>query len=266
MGGLLKKMPVTGYTFMVGCLAIAGIPPFAGFWSKDEILLAAFDSGHYVLFTMAALTAFMTAFYMWRLFFLVFTGSENHGEQPKESPRAMTLPLVVLAVFATLGGLIGTPWAPMWQDKIFFGHPHHAEPNFMIMLGSVVLAVAGIYLAYNLYGIDKSRAEIMAKKYNFFWRLSYNKFYVDELYLWFTHTMVDGAAKILYLFDVYVVDGVFVNGIAALTKLSGEKLRIFQTGRLQNYALVFFLGVLFVAVILAFTEPSLLLGLKGGVN
>lgn len=266
MGGLLKKMPITGYTFMVGCLAISGIPPFAGFWSKDEILLAAFDSGHYVLFAMAALTAFMTAFYMWRLFFLVFTGQSNYEEEPHESPKTMTVPLIILAVFATLGGLVGTPLLPLWQNWIFFGHPHHAEPNTFIMLGSVVLAAAGIYLAYNLYSIDKSRAQSLAEKYKPLWSLSYNKFYIDEIYQWFNHTMVDGAAKLSYLFDVYVVDGVIVHGIAALTRLTGHKLRVFQTGRLQNYALVFFLGVLLVAVVLAFTEPSLLVGLRGGVN
>ncbi len=266
MGGLLKKMPVTGYTFMVGCLAITGIPPFAGFWSKDEILLAAFDSGHYILFTMAALTAFLTAFYMWRLFFLVFTGRASYEDEPHESPKTMTVPLIVLAVFAVLGGLVGTPWAPLWQNWIFFGHPHHGEPNTLIILGSVVLAAAGIYLAYNLYGIDRTRAQALAEKYKCLWSLSYNKFYIDELYLWFNHTMVDGAAKLSYLFDVYVIDGVFVHGIAALTRLSGQKLRVFQTGRLQNYALVFFIGVLFVAVVLAFTEPSLLVGLKGGGN
>ncbi|MFZ5631638.1 MAG: NADH-quinone oxidoreductase subunit L [Bacillota bacterium] len=268
MGGLLKKMPVTGYTFMVGCLAIAGIPPFAGFWSKDEILLAAFDTGHYVLFVMAAFTAFLTAFYMWRLFFLAFTGEENPENHPHESPLNMTLPLVALAVLSAVGGLVGTPWAPFWQEWIFFGHPHHAEPNYMIMLGSVVLAAAGIYLAYNLYCADreKARARAWAEKYRFFYTISFNKYYIDEIYLWFNHTFVDGAARLFYLFDIYVVDGVFINGIAAITRLSGEGMRVTQTGRLQNYALVFFLGVLAVAVVLAFTDPTMAAGLTGGAK
>jgi len=268
MGGLLKKMPITGYTFMVGCLAIAGIPPFAGFWSKDEILLAAFDTGHYVLFTMAALTAFMTAFYMWRLFFLAFMGEEKPENHPHESPWNMTLPLVVLAVGAAAGGLMGTPWAPLWQEWIFFGEAHHVEPNYLIMLGSVVLAGAGIYLAYTLYCADqtKAKAHALAEKYKFFWTVSYNKYYIDEVYLWFNHTFVDGAAKLFYLFDIYVVDGIIVNGLAAITRLSGEGMRVSQTGRLQNYALVFFLGVLAVAVILAFTDPSTAASLTGGAK
>ncbi|MFZ5596284.1 MAG: NADH-quinone oxidoreductase subunit L [Bacillota bacterium] len=266
MGGLLKKMPITGYTFMVGCLAIAGIPPFAGFWSKDEILLAAFDSGHYVLFTMAAVTAFMTAFYMWRLFFLAFTGDEKPENHPHESPWNMTLPLVALAIFATVGGLVGTPWKPLWGEWIYFAHPHHAAPNFLIMGGSVVLALAGIYLAYTLYYADKSKAKAaaMMQKYSLLYLLSYNKFFIDEIYLWFNHTIVDGSAKLFYLFDIYVVDGIIVNGIAAFTRLTGESMRVAQTGRLQNYALVFFLGVLAVAVLLAFTDPSTAFGLVTG--
>ncbi len=268
MGGLLKKMPVTGYTFMVGCLAIAGIPPFAGFWSKDEILLAAFETGHYVLFAMAALTAFMTAFYMWRLFFLVFMGDEKPENHPHESPPVMTLPLVALAVLAAVGGLMGTPWAPYWQEWIFFGHPHHPDPNYMIMIGSVVLAGAGICLAYTLYCADrtKARARAMAEKYKFFWTVSFNKYYIDEVYLWFNHTFIDGAARLFYLFDIYVVDGIIVNGIAAITRLSGEGMRVTQTGRLQNYALVFFLGVLAVAVLLVFIDPSSAVGLTGGAK
>ncbi|MBC7325741.1 MAG: NADH-quinone oxidoreductase subunit L, partial [Moorella sp. (in: Bacteria)] len=140
MGGLLKKMPITGWTFFIGCVAIAGIPPFAGFWSKDEILLATLESGHYVLFAMAAFTAFLTAFYMFRLFFLVFTGEENPANHPKESPWVMTVPLIVLAILSTVGGWVGTPWANVWSEWIFFGHPHHGEPNYVVMLGSVVLA------------------------------------------------------------------------------------------------------------------------------
>jgi NADH-quinone oxidoreductase subunit L len=266
MGGLIKKMPITGYTFMIGCLAIAGVPPFAGFWSKDEILLAAFDNGNYVLFTLAAMTAFMTAFYMWRLFFLAFMGEEKAENHPHESPWSMTVPLIILAFFATVGGLVGTPWAPVWGEWIFFGHPHHVEPNYVIMIGSVVLGLAGIYLAYTLYCADKEKAKAhaLAEKYRFLHTLSFNKFYIDEIYLWFNHTIVDGSAKLFYLFDIYVVDGIIINGLAAVTRLTGEGLRVAQTGRLQNYALVFFLGVLALAVVLAFTDPATAFGLATG--
>lgn len=268
MGGLIKKMPITGWTFVVGGLAIAGVPPFSGFWSKDEILVATFNSGHYVLFAMAAMTAFLTAFYIWRMIFLAFFGEEKPENHPQESPWNMTFPLVVLAVMAALGGLMGTPWKSVWSRWIFFGEPHHADPNYMIMIGSVVLAFTGIYLAYNLYCADRTqeRASVWAERYGLFYALSYNKYYIDEIYLWINHTIVDGAAKLFYIFDIYVVDGIFVNGIASLTRKSGTGMKVLQTGQLQNYALVFFLGVLAVAVVLAFADSSVILGLKGGAQ
>ncbi|MDK2888515.1 MAG: NADH-quinone oxidoreductase subunit [Thermoanaerobacter sp.] len=268
MGGLIRKMPLTGWTFVIGGLAIAGIPPFAGFWSKDEILAVTLESGHYVLFVMAAFTAFLTAFYMWRLIFLTFFGEENPENHPHESPAVMTLPLVGLAILSTIGGLVGTPWAPYWSEWIFFGHPHHVEPNYWVMIGSVVLAAAGIYLAYQLYYVDKakSRAKALAQRYNHIYTILYNKYYIDEIYLWFNHTIVDGAAKLFYLFDIYVVDGIIVNGLGKLTCLLGEGIRVSNTGRLQNYALVFFLGVLAVVVLLAFTGPSAASLIVGGVK
>lgn len=268
MGGLIKKMPITGWTFVIGGLAIAGIPPFAGFWSKDEILAVTLESGHPILFAMAAFTAFLTAFYMWRLIFLAFFGEEKPENHPHESPFVMTVPLIVLAILATVGGLIGTPWKPLWQDWIFFGHPHHMEPNYTVMLGSIVLAVAGISLAYRLYCADKtkSKAHALAAKYRSIHTLLYNKYYIDEVYLWFNHTIVDGSAKLFYLFDIYVVDGIIINGLGFLTKLTGEGMRVGQTGRLQNYALVFFLGVLAVAIIMAFTAPSSASMVLGGVK
>lgn len=268
MGGLLKKMPVTGLTFIIGGLAIAGIPPFAGFWSKDEILVATLESGNYVLFAMAALTAFLTAFYMWRLIFLVFFGEENPQNHPKESPLVMTLPLVVLAGFSAVAGLIGTPWAPWWGEWIFFGHAHHGEPNYVVMIGSTVLAVLGIYLAYRLYCADRQKVIVkeLTERYRPIYTLLYNKYYIDEIYMWLNHTLVDGAAKVFYLFDIYVVDGIIVNGVAHVTGLLGEGLRVPATGRLQNYALVFFLGVLAVFVVLAFVSPTSAGSIIGGVR
>ncbi|MHB1041504.1 MAG: NADH-quinone oxidoreductase subunit L [Eubacteriales bacterium] len=268
-GGLKKKMPITFITFVIGGLAIAGIPPFAGFWSKDEILSVTLHSGHYVLFAMAAFTAFLTAFYMWRMIFLVFWRDENPELHPHESPLLMTGPLMVLALLATVGGLVGTPWANFWGEWIKFGHAaHEAAPDYMVMGGSVVLAVAGISLAYYIYVKNIHLADQLANRFRAIHTVLYNKYYVDELYLWFNHTFIDGAAKLLYLFDIYVVDGVIINGIGAITRESGGGLRIFQTGRLQNYALVFFLGVLAVAVVLAATSGTSTAAslLRGGVN
>ncbi|GAB6157656.1 NADH-quinone oxidoreductase subunit L [Desulfotomaculum varum] len=263
MGGLLKKMPITGWTFVVGGLAIAGIPPFSGFWSKDEILavtLAYARHGHalgYILFTMATLTAFLTAFYMWRMIFLAFFGKEKPENHPHESPWNMTLPLIVLAILAALGGLVGTPWANRWSQWIHYGQPHHGEPVIWLMVLSVVLAVAGIGLAYLLYCKDeeKKTARQLAVRFATLYRLSYNKYYVDELYLWFTRRVVDAGANLLYWFDIYIVDGI-VNGLAGITRGSGMGLRYLQTGKLQTYALVFFLAVLVITAVLAFGDTS----------
>lgn len=267
MGGLVKKMPITAWTFVIGGLAIAGIPPFSGFWSKDEILVSTLAEGHYVLFAMAAFTAFLTAFYMWRMIFLAFFGEENPANHPKESPWTMTVPLIVLAAGAIGAGWMGTPWNNIWAEWIYFGHPHHAAANYGAMLLSVVLAVSGIYLAYTLYlkDAEKKRAKAMAKWFGPVYRMLYNKYYIDELYLWFNHALVDGTAKLFYLFDIYVVDNI-VNGIGAFAKLSGDGLRVFQSGRLQNYVLIFFLGVLAVAVLMAFTGPSAASLVLGGVK
>ena len=265
MGGLIKKMPITGWTFVIGGLAIAGIPPFAGFWSKDEILLETFLHGHYVLFIMASITAFLTAFYMWRMIFLVFFGDEKAENKPHESPLSMTVPLLVLAVLAAFGGLIGTPWTHLWQDWIFFGYPHQVVPIYWIMFLSVALAVGGIGLAYLLYVKDQSKAVQLADRYKGIHSLSFNKYYVDEIYMWITRVVVDRSAKLTYLFDIYVVDGI-VNGLAKSTKGLGIGLRYTQTGRMQSYALVFFLAVLVITIVLAIGDSSATPLAMGGVK
>lgn len=272
MGGLIKKMPITGWTFVIGGLAIAGIPPFAGFWSKDEILLVTLEyakHGHalgYILFFMAAFTAFLTAFYMWRMIFLAFFGNEKPENHPHESPVSMTFPLIVLAAFATLGGLVGTPWANYWGEWIHFGEVHHGEPAILLMLLSVVLAAAGIGLAYQLYHKDQERINVkrLAERYQSLYKISYNKYYIDELYQWFTQKVVDASARLTYLFDIYVVDSI-VNGLAVMTKYTGVGMRFGQTGKLQTYALVFFVAVLVITVVLAYGSPTSA-GIMGGVK
>lgn len=271
MGGLIKKMPITGWTFVIGGLAIAGIPPLAGFWSKDEILLDTLIAGsqlssiYYVLFAMALFAAFLTAFYMWRLIFLTFFGDEKPENHPHESPWTMTLPLVVLAVGAISSGWIGIPWNNIWADWIYFGHPHHLDPNYLLMITSALVGAAGIALAYRLYCADKSKelANQLADRFSGLHTILYNKYYIDEIYLWFNHTVVDGSARLLYVFDIYLIDGI-VNGISGFAKLSGEGLRVFQTGRLQNYALVLVLGILAIAVLMTLTGPSAVSLVLGG--
>jgi NADH-quinone oxidoreductase subunit L len=266
MGGLVKKMPITTWTFVTASLAIAGIPPLSGFWSKDEILTMTLAEGHLILFLLASFTAFLTAFYMWRLTFLAFFGPENPENHPHESPPVMTVPLMLLAFFSVVVGWIGTPWWPFFGEWIRFGEVHH-EANYLVMVSSTLLGVAGILLAWYIYHVDRSRAYALAERFKPVYKLLWHKYYIDELYLWFNHTFVDGAAKLLYLFDIYIVDGVIVNGIGFLTRFSGAVLRLGQTGQLQTYALVLFLGVLALAVLLALGGSSAgLLTLLGGVK
>ncbi|HZK18002.1 MAG TPA: NADH-quinone oxidoreductase subunit L [Clostridia bacterium] len=253
MGGLVKRMPVTSWAFVIGGLAIAGIPPFAGFWSKDEILAVTLQSGHTILFVVAALTAFLTAFYMWRLIFTAFFGDEKPENQPQESPISMLFGICGLAVLAVLGGFVNTPWAPWFGKWINFGGFHHTAPNYGIMALSVVLAVSGIYLAYRLYIVDKKAVELVKERFKPIHTLLYNKYYVDEVFLWFTHRVMDGLARVTYWIDIYIVDSI-VNGIGYSASFLGERFRFAQTGQLQTYVLVFFVAIVVISVILAFSS------------
>ncbi|GAW29674.1 MULTISPECIES: NADH-quinone oxidoreductase subunit L [unclassified Carboxydocella] len=268
MGGLRKKMPYTAWTFVIGGLAIAGIFPFAGFFSKDEILLVTLESGHTALYWLASITAAMTAFYMWRMIFLTFFGPEKPENHPHESPFSMLLPLFVLAFLSVVGGWVGTPWGPEhgWAYWIRSGEYHHAEANYGIMIVSTILALAGIGLAYLMYLKRVISYEKVAERAGLLYKLSYNKYFIDEIYLWFNHTIVDGLGKLLYWFDIYVIDGI-VNGLGFFTRELGGGLRYAQTGRLQNYALVLFLAIVIIAIYLAMGSPAKeMLAMLGGGN
>ncbi|ATW28037.1 NADH-quinone oxidoreductase subunit L [Candidatus Formimonas warabiya] len=266
MGGLRKKMPVTAWTFVIGGLAIAGIPPFAGFWSKDEILTVTLESGHVALYAIAAVTALLTAFYMWRMIFLAFFGEEKPENHPHESPFSMLLPLVVLAFLSIVGGLVGTPWTENgFGYWIHFGGHHEAEVNWMVMISSTLLGVVGILGAYFLYGRKTDLPHKLAESFRPVYQLLYHKYYIDEIYQWFNHTIVDGLGKLLYYFDIYVVDNI-VNGIAGFTRLAGGFLRYFQTGMVQTYALIIFIGIIVIVLALTFMDPAAANLVLGGVR
>ncbi len=247
MGGLLPKMKVTGITFIIGTLALAGVPPFAGFWSKDEILLKAFQSGHVVLFGVAVLTSFLTAFYMARLIFLVLFGKPRSDLPAHESPKTMTVPLMVLAFFAAFVGLLGSPATHhAFQGFVYFGVAPEGETHASngIMLLSTAIGLLGISLAYLLYMAGHKILPVSVRaRFAPLYRLLLNKYYVDEIY---EAVLVRPCLKLCEFsstFDRLVVDGL-VNGVAQVMQWVSATLRPIQTGMVQNYLLIQVLGVI----------------------
>jgi NAD(P)H-quinone oxidoreductase subunit 5 len=277
MGGLRKHMPITATTFLIGTLAICGIPPFAGFWSKDEILHQAYVANP-GLWMVGFVTAGITAFYMFRMYFSTFEGEfrgenkaalavidgeqeqlfgkkaqgdhdEHHGHEPHESPWAMTFPLMVLAVPSMAIGLLGTPFANYFESFIHapgevFTQEAVDLPEFLIMGGSSVgIGLIGITLAVMMYVQGKIDPAKWAKNYPSLYALSKNKWYFDEIYdLVFVKTTRRLARQVLEV-DYKVVDGL-VNLTGFVTLLSGEGLKYLENGRAQFYALIVFGAVL----------------------
>lgn len=255
MGGLWKKMPITGWTFFIGVLAISGMPPFAGFWSKDEILANALHNGHPIIYAVGLFTAFLTAFYMSRLFFVVFMGPEKPENHPHESPWSMTIPLMILAFFSVFGGFAALP-EHNFAFFVHYGEFEHEAIDWVLAGISVFAGLLGIGLAYVTYVTKAISAEGVATQFSGVYKLLKNKYYIDELYLWLIHHIMDGMAKVLYWFDIYIVDGI-VNGLALITRGSGKVLRRINTGQLQTYAMVFFFAVVVIFMVFAFGEGQL---------
>jgi NADH-quinone oxidoreductase subunit L len=270
MGGLARFMPATYWTFLIGTLALAGVPPLAGFWSKDEILLEAFKHNP-PLYAMGALTSFLTAFYMFRVIFYTFTGTlRSHHAHPHESPAVMTRPLMVLAFFAAVVGFVGAPFfgAPIAHFIEFEGIAH-AKFDWGFAFVSTLIAVSGILAAAAVYYWKVVPSAILRRAAGPVFALVANKYYVDELYgvlfvrptvavagylRTFDVYVVDmivnlvgfagvGLARLYRVFDLYVVDGI-VNLLGWIAKALGGTLRYVQTGRAQNYLLAIALGVI----------------------
>jgi NADH-quinone oxidoreductase subunit L len=265
MGGLAKKMPITTKTFVIGSLALAGIFPLAGFWSKDEILLSAQSNGYTGLYLVGSLVAFLTAFYMFRLVFVAFYGPAKPENHPQESPAVMTIPLMILAFLSVVGGFVGMPWLHTnFGSYVYFGEAHHGY-SLTIMVASTLLALAGIYLAYLMYYKKVISAEAMANRFRPIYTLLYNKYYIDEIYQWLIDRVIDGAGRAAYWVDIHIVDGI-VDGFAGLTKWSGQHLRYLQTGQTQHYGMVLIVAVLIITLLLGFYDPSLGVYTWGGGN
>ncbi len=240
MGGLRKLMPITHITFLIACLAIAGIPPFAGFFSKEEILLAAFHSNKMVFF-VALFTSGLTAFYMFRLYFSIFWSKESHVHENGhgEGTLTMKLPLVILAVFAVFAGFF--PIASLVTSD---GLALETHIDYLFSLTPVALAVAGILLASSLYKSENSKPQSIATTLGGLYTAAHKKFYMDELYMFITHKIIFNLiGKPAAWIDKNIVDGL-MNLFADTTAQISDNMKGLQSGKLQQYASYFFVGVL----------------------
>ncbi|MBI4007230.1 MAG: NADH-quinone oxidoreductase subunit L [Planctomycetes bacterium] len=286
MGGIFKYMKITSLTFLIGSLSLLGIPPFSGFFSKDEILLAAYSTHNLPLFIMGLITVFFTSVYMFRIFFIAFTGESRAHGHPHESPAVMTIPLIILAGLSVIGGFIGSPlMGNAFQE--FIHHEaamHHAEPSLMVMVISVLIGVAGIYIAWLLCGrgmayleeikanlrvfvdvfktvvIYPSRSTVgVGEKLtnSFLYILLANKYFVDEIYSSFLVTPFIKLARFAGGFDLSVIDGV-VNGVASVITFFGRGVRKLQTGFIQRYIMVLVLGIIFLILVSFFVQSQIM--------
>ena len=251
MGGLRKYMPITHITFLIACLAISGIPPFSGFFSKDEILTAAFAYMPAMGWIMTAIAA-MTAFYMFRLYFGIFWGTENkelHAEHtPHEAPLTMTFPLMFLAVVTCVAGFI-----PFGHFVSADGHLYDIHLDWDVAGTSIVIAVASIFLATYMYmGERQPKADALAEKFPKLHRWAYKRFYMDEVYQFVTHRIIFAhISKPIAWFDRHIVDG-FFDFLAWGANALSFRIRGLQSGSVQQYAYVFLLGTLILLAIMAF--------------
>ena len=251
MGGLRRYMPITHITFLIACLAISGIPPFSGFFSKDEILTAAFAYMPAMGWIMTAIAA-MTAFYMFRLYFGIFWGTENkelHAEHtPHEAPLTMTFPLMFLAVVTCFAGFIPFGHFVSADNMVYDIHL-----DWNVAGTSIIIAVASIFLATYMYiGERQPKADALAEKFQKLHRWAYKRFYLDEVYQFVTHRIIFAhISKPIAKFDRRIVDG-FFNFLAWGTNGLSTAIRGFQSGSVQKYAFVFLLGTLALLAIMIF--------------
>ena len=256
MGGLRKKLPITFLTMMIATIAIAGLPPFSGFFSKDEILAHTFEHNR-ILWVIGVFTALLTSFYMFRLMFLTFfgkhRGSHHQEEHIKESPSVMTIPLIVLAVLAALGGIINIPhvfggneWLAHWLTGANVAQHElslSSGTEYLLMGISILAALIALFLAYSRYVktnrvpvADAAHRPLLAK-------ISYNKFYLDEIYEVAFTKPLNAFSKFFYrVMDTKVIDGI-VNGLGWTTSETSKGLRLLQTGNVGFYIIMMVFGI-----------------------
>jgi NADH-quinone oxidoreductase subunit L len=261
MGGLKKYLPITFFTFLIGVLAISGIPPFAGFFSKDEILASAF-SHSYLVWGVAAFASLLTSFYMFRLFFLTFYGPERAGEKAMshihESPASITIPLSILAVLSFAGGFMGVPealggshWlseflAPVFATSLSIVQHHHLDhaTEYMLMGTIVGLTIVMIVIAYVVYVSKKTVPTPEAEKLNPVYSTVYNKYFIDEIY---NAIVVKPLYTISHAFDIFIerlgIDRL-VNGVGDSIQEGSKTLRLLQNGGIGFYIFAMVIGIL----------------------
>lgn len=252
MGGLRKYMPVTHITFLIACLAIAGIPPFSGFFSKDEILAACFHYSPVMGWVMTVIAA-MTAFYMFRLYYGIFWGKENkelHAHHtPHESPLVMTFPLIFLAAVTCVAGFI--PFGTLVSSN---GEAYHIHLDTTVAVTSVLIAILSIAIATWMYARSSQPvADKLGKRFKGLHTAASHRFYIDEVYQFVTHKIIFRCISTpIAWFDRHVVDG-FFDFLAWGTHATSDEIRDFQSGQVQQYAFVFLLGTLALIVTLLLT-------------
>ncbi len=277
MGGLKGPMPMTFATFVVASLSLAGVPPLSGFWSKDEILLDVFLSGNYLLFALALIASFMTAFYIFRVIFMTFFGEYRGGAQAEmsaaghhaadsdhdehgslhESPGVMVFPLLILGVLAVIAGAANLPTNHLLAGFLTthtveeaLGHSEGASFLLWLAALSTVVSLLGILTAYLIYGAKSISAQSLGATFSGPYRILINKYGMDILYedIIVKNILYRGVCGFLAAFDRYIVDGV-VNGVAGLTGVTGSIVRKAETGQVQLYGLFISLGVVVITAI-----------------
>ena len=260
MGGLRKYMPITHITFLISCLAIAGIWPFSGFFSKDEILVACYHFSPVMGIIMSGIAA-MTAFYMFRLYYVIFWGKSHYESElakyeacpeghaphaPHEAPATMYIPLIVLATITVLCG-----WLPFGEFVSANGIGFHTHINWPVAISSTILALCGIGLATYMYKNEETPvADMLAAKFPKLHRAAYKRFYMDEVWQYFTHKIVFRLFSYpIAWFDRHIVDGTF-NFMAWGANEAGESIRPWQSGDVRQYAVWFLTGTVALALIL----------------
>jgi len=250
MGGLRKYMPITHITFLVACLAIAGVPPFAGFFSKEEILLAAYHSNS-IIYWIALITSGLTAFYMFRLYFSIFWNKPapmsvdtHRGGAHNEGGFSMMMPLIVLGIGAAAAGFI-----PFGNYVSTDGQPLEAHFDLQFSILPVAIGLAGIFIAMWLYKKQNERPGKLTASIYGLYKTAYNKFYIDEIYLFVTKKILFNLiGRPAAWFDKNIVDGM-INLTGNTTAKVSEGIKKVQSGKVQSYAIYFLLGVIGLAVL-----------------